>query len=103
MSKSFKNGEFYNIKCVVHDVITKGICTLKTPEGVILDNVNQQYLETVIPKTGRDVMVLKHSDPSLVGQLAKLLEYNSKNEKCVVQIESTFEMEVLEINLDFEL
>ncbi len=95
VSKSFRNGEFYNEKCVIQDVTSLGKCIVRTKKGVVLDDVIDRYLETVIPSVGRNVQVVWFSkDPSLVGQIGKLLEYNSSSQTCLVQLESTFEMEV---------
>jgi G patch domain/KOW motif-containing protein len=96
VSKSFQDGNYYNQKCVVQDVTTRGQCIVKTSKGIVLDGVLQRHLETVIPSVGKQVMVLAHpDDPSLVGQLGKLLEYNSKSQNGLVQIESTYDMETI--------
>ncbi|KAJ3000297.1 hypothetical protein HDV02_006509 [Globomyces sp. JEL0801] len=93
ISKSFKSGLFYNHKAVIQDVIKQGECILKTYKDVLLDNVSERYLETVIPSVGKTVMVVKNSDLSLVGQTGKLLELHSKNEIGLVQMDHTFEIE----------
>lgn len=95
ISKSFKDGRFYNEKCIVQDVTTRGQCILKTAQGIILDNVLQRYLETVIPSVGKRVVVVYHSDRSLIGQVGKLLEYHEKTQSGLVQMETTFDMEVI--------
>ena len=80
---------------MIQDVTSLGKCIVRTKKGVVLDDVIDRYLETVIPSVGRNVQVVWFSkDPSLVGQIGKLLEYNSSSHTCLVQLESTFEMEV---------
>jgi len=93
VSRSYRDGKYYNEKCVVQDVVTRGKCTLKTSKGAVLDNVDQSYLETIIPKTGKQVMILRSIEGARAGELAKLLETYSKSESALLQMESTFDME----------
>ena len=95
VSKSFKGGDYYYEKCLVQDVISKGLCTLKTSKGITLDQVDQKYLETIIPSPGKLVMVLKRVNEVSPGELAKVIECDKKAETAVLRIESTFELEVL--------
>lgn len=95
ISKSFRDGEYYNHKCVVQDVTTRGQCIVKTEKGVLLDQVLEKYLETVIPTVGKSVMILQHkTDSSLIGQVATLLSCNDEKETATVRVDSTFDMEV---------
>ncbi|KAJ3269587.1 hypothetical protein HDV01_001188 [Terramyces sp. JEL0728] len=88
----------YNQKGVIQDVVSLNTCIVKLQGGNLIDGklllivVDQCDLETVIPRVGRKVLVLKGEDK---GQLAELKEYNSKSEKVVVQIESTYDLATL--------
>ena len=68
-----------------------GHCIARLSSGALLD-VQQRYLETIIPKVGKVVLVVQNIDKSLVGQLAKLLEYNSKTDRAIIQMETTYDM-----------
>ena len=54
--------------------------------------VNQDFLETCIPRTGDSVMIVLTKERHLVGQLGKILEKNHDKEKAVIQLESNFEV-----------
>ena len=79
---------YYKEKCIVQDVVKKLHCIVKTQSGVLLD-VRQYQLETVIPPKNSLVMVVRHSDPSIRGHLAHLIESN--DDKVVVQMDNTYE------------
>lgn len=61
----------------------------------LISDVQQRYLETCIPRKGKSVMVVRHSDVSLEGQLAKLIEANDKREEAFVQFDESFDHEVI--------
>ena len=110
VSKSFRDGEYYNHKCVVQDVTTRGQCIVKTSKGVLLDQVMERYLETVIPSIGKSVMILQNKkDPSLIGQIATLMECYDTKQLATVRFDSTFDIEVfnryllITLLLDFSL
>ncbi len=58
-------------------------------------DVEQESLETCIPRIGKTVMVVMHQDASLVGQLAKLLNYNDKNHEADIQYDLTFDFDTV--------
>jgi ribosomal protein S4E len=93
VSKNFHNGQYYNEKCIIQDVTRSKECILKTAAGKVLDAVKQQYLETVIPKVEKYVMIIGGDHEELVGQIGKLIQYDSGTEKAIVQMDSTYEME----------
>ena len=94
VSKTFKDGLYYYERCLVQDVISRGVCTLKTAKGVILDHVDQSFLETVIPELGKQVMIVNpNSKVASFGELAKLIELDDRKETALLQLESNFEME----------
>jgi hypothetical protein len=89
---------------LVQDVISRGLCTLKTSKGVILDKVDQKYLETVIPQPGKQVLILKKVHEVSPGEIAKVVEVDKKRETAALRIESSFDIEVFCLtNLDLFL
>ena len=106
ISKSFEKGKYYNKKGIVQDVSAKGVCVVKFENGRVFDgyranvDMKQRYLETYIPRSGKLVMVLVHSDKSLVGQLAKLMERNDERNEALVQYEMSLDFEVIVVHVD---
>uniref|UniRef100_A0A3Q0RNI8 G-patch domain and KOW motifs-containing protein n=1 Tax=Amphilophus citrinellus TaxID=61819 RepID=A0A3Q0RNI8_AMPCI len=59
IDKMFKGGRYYNSKMRVEDVLTPSTCVCRTEEGRLLDDVKQDMLETIVPKSEYDsVMVV---------------------------------------------
>jgi hypothetical protein len=56
--------------------------------------VKERYLETYIPSVGETVMVVNHSDRTVVNHTGKLLERNHKTEKAIVQMDQTYDIVV---------
>lgn len=71
-----------------------------TDKGILLDGIEQRDLETIVPNVGGKVMVVQHS--SLVGQIGRVMDYNKMNETCMVQMESSFDMEVWSFFIDLD-
>jgi G patch domain and KOW motifs-containing protein len=84
----------YTQKGIVMDV-THGGATVHMSSGQVLDNVPERYLETALPKTGGNVIVLVGRHKFAKG---KLLERDSNRGRGAVQV---FEdMSVLTLKLD---
>ncbi|KAJ3260847.1 hypothetical protein HK103_007410 [Boothiomyces macroporosus] len=81
----------YNQKGIIQDVVSLNTCIVKLEGGNLVD-FEQCDLETVIPRVGKRVLVVKGEEK---GQVAELKEYNSKSERVVVQIEATFDLVTL--------
>ncbi|KAH6588275.1 hypothetical protein BASA50_010826 [Batrachochytrium salamandrivorans] len=96
VSKSFKNGSFYNNKAIIQDVISKDKCIVRV-EGTLelLDGVRQKHLETYVPSVGKRVMIVAHKDSSIRGMIGVILEKQSDKELAVVQLESDFSIETV--------
>lgn len=107
ISKSFKNGRYYNEKCIIQDV-SIGNTTVRLDSGHVIDGnlnliqgITERHLETYIPTSGKSVMIVEHADKSLVGQLAKVMDRDQKNDKAMVQYDLSYDFEVcLILNLD---
>ncbi|KNA18100.1 hypothetical protein SOVF_073830 [Spinacia oleracea] len=90
ISKSFKGGKFYLKKGVVMDAIGARTCDILMEEDrEIVQGVNQDILETVLPRRGGPVLVLfgKHK-----GVYGSLVERDTERETAVVQDAGTHEM-----------
>jgi G patch domain/KOW motif-containing protein len=64
-------------------------------DGSVLDGVKEQYLETVIPSTGAECMVVSGE---YMGQKAVLLEKRKEEEAVVVQLKEDLEVVVLSMD-----
>ncbi|KAK9716076.1 hypothetical protein RND81_06G209700 [Saponaria officinalis] len=90
ISKELKGGRYYLKKGEVVDVIGPGICDISMDEGKeIVRGVDQDILETALPRRGGFVIVLlgKHK-----GVYGKLVEKDSEKETGIVQDADTLEM-----------
>eukprot|EP00842_Homolaphlyctis_polyrhiza_P003709 jgi/Hompol1/4339/HPOL_003602-RA len=96
ISKSLLNKRVYNKKATVEDIARIGECTLRLDDsGEILEDVPQKYLETVIPSTGKSVVVVSHPNRSRTGHTAVLLEKNHDKSLATIQFDSDFTVETL--------
>ncbi|XP_021740329.1 protein MOS2-like [Chenopodium quinoa] len=90
VSKSFKGGKFYLKKGVVIDAVGARTCDITMDDGrEIVQGVEQEILETALPRRGGPVLVLfgKHK-----GTYGSLVEKDSEREKAVVQDADTHEL-----------
>lgn len=112
ISKSFKSGKYYNEKCIIQDIASMGECIVKLSNGDVLDGrscrpgilqyklmvcnigVMERHLETYIPSVGQIVMVVHHTDRTVLNHTGKLLERNHKTEKAIVQMDQTYDIVV---------
>ncbi|KAI9098785.1 DExH-box splicing factor binding site-domain-containing protein [Phlyctochytrium arcticum] len=92
VSKSLQQGRLYNQKATIHDVVTLGVCTLKTDMGEVIENVLDRHLETIVPVVGKDVMVVaSENDRSIVGQVGRVTERNGADGRVVVEMNESLE------------
>ncbi|XP_078455060.1 G-patch domain and KOW motifs-containing protein [Lampetra planeri] len=84
VDKFYKGGKYYNKKMTVDDVVTPEICVCRTEEGRILEGIEQSMLETIIPKTDKDyVMVVLGK---YKGQVGLILNRDKNNCQATVQL-----------------
>ncbi|KAL9246998.1 hypothetical protein vseg_020472 [Gypsophila vaccaria] len=90
ISRELRGGRYYLKKGEVVDVIGPGVCDITMDEGgEVVRGVDQDVLETALPRRGGCVVVLigKHK-----GVYGKLVEKDSEKETGVVQDADTLEM-----------
>ncbi|GLJ56138.1 hypothetical protein SUGI_1205120 [Cryptomeria japonica] len=96
ISKDFQGGKLYLKKGRVIDVVDPTTCDLLMDEnGVVVQGVKQDDLETALPKRGGLVMVVEGKQRGVVG---KLLERDSDKGVGLVRKEDTYE--TLTLSLD---
>lgn len=96
VSKSFRKGKFYLKKGVVIDVVGPTTCDISMDDGrEIVQGIEQEMLETALPRRGGPVLVLfgKHK-----GAYGSLVEKDTERETGVVQDADT--RELLQVQLE---
>ncbi len=103
---SEKLPKYYLKKGIVQDVLRlpsrdHGDCsskaTLLMDCGQVLDKVPERYLETALPKTGGNVIILEGTD-DVRWKIGRLLERSSKDGQGAVQLEE--DLDVVRVSLD---
>ncbi|KAL4493585.1 hypothetical protein ABPG72_004078 [Tetrahymena utriculariae] len=92
ISKKYKDGQYYNVKAVISDIIDCYTFTVITPSKNTLEDLREKDIETIIPDIGKKVKVLTGENK---GHIATLLERNKRKNEVVVQIVDTMETVVL--------
>ena len=83
--------KYYLQKCSILDVYGKGLASVRLQSGVVLEDVKERYLETVLPPTGQTCVILRGA---LSGQEATLLE-RKEGDQVVVQLVDELEIHSL--------
>ena len=83
-NKRLCNGQYYKQRGVVKAVIHTYIGEIEMEDGAIV-KIDQQELETVIPKVGKQVIIVKGK---CRGETGTVLQINADAYNCVVQINS---------------
>ncbi|KAL7159727.1 hypothetical protein ABFS83_01G047100 [Erythranthe nasuta] len=90
ISKKLKGGRLYLKKGVVVDVVGPGMCDISVDESrELVQGVDQELLETALPKRGGPVLVLYGRYKGVYGSL---VERDSEKETCVIRDEDTHEL-----------
>eukprot|EP00035_Acanthoeca_spectabilis_P031415 m.14042 g.14042 ORF g.14042 m.14042 type:complete len:511 (-) comp4740_c0_seq1:2211-3743(-) len=84
ISDTYKRGKFYNKKVRVVDVTAPTRCNCLDDSGVLLEDLNQSELETIIPKKEGGVVTIVLGE--FKGRRGKILEKDKKRSKLVVQL-----------------
>jgi len=97
VSKSWKDGRYYNRKGVVVDVISRTLFTILMDEGSkLVENCKQKYAQTALPKPGGRVKIVAGlKTQARVGEVGTLLERNSKKQEGAVQLDDDSQIEVV--------
>lgn len=85
IDKAFKGGKFYNSKMRIEDVLTPSTCVCRTEEGRLLDDVKQDMLETIVPKSEYDLIMVVLGEHR--GQVGRILQRDKNKCKAMVQLD----------------
>ena len=76
----------------VLDLYEKGTAVVRLDHGAILEGVKQRHLETVLPRSGGECVVLYGPHQ---GQRARLLEKNKQDETVLVELQEELSIVLL--------
>ncbi|XP_072222480.1 G-patch domain and KOW motifs-containing protein isoform X1 [Leuresthes tenuis] len=85
IEKAFKGGRYYNSKMRVEDVLTPSTCVCRTEEGRLLDDVKQEMLETIVPKSEHDSIMVVLGEHR--GQVGRILQRDKNKCRAMVQLD----------------
>ncbi|XP_066566183.1 G-patch domain and KOW motifs-containing protein [Amia ocellicauda] len=97
IDKKFKGGKYYNSKMTVEDVLTPDTCVCRTEEGRLLDDVKQTMLETVVPKSDSDTVMVVLGQHR--GQVGRVLQRERDRCRALVQLDRV-EHQVFRLDYD---
>jgi len=95
VSKSLEGGKYYGQKAKVLDVVDRYRFTVMMENGVLVEGVKERNVETIIPRPGGHVLLVKGKKK---GEAGKLLERMTKEGRAVVQLEN--DLSVLEMQFE---
>ncbi|KAK6466725.1 G patch domain and KOW motifs-containing protein isoform X2 [Huso huso] len=97
IDKKFKGGKYYNSKMTIEDVLSPEVCVCRSEEGRLLDDVKQSMLETVVPKSDSDfIMVVLGQNR---GQVGRILQRDKEKGQALVQLQRS-EEQVFKLDYD---
>ncbi|XP_076597319.1 G-patch domain and KOW motifs-containing protein [Chaetodon auriga] len=85
IDRAFKGGRYYNSKMRVEDVLTPTTCVCRTEEGRLLDDVKQDMLETIVPKSENDSIMVVLGEHR--GQVGRILQRDKNKCRAMVQLD----------------
>ncbi|XP_029011686.1 G-patch domain and KOW motifs-containing protein [Betta splendens] len=97
IDKAFKGGRYYNSKMRVEDVLTPTTCVCRTEEGRVLDDVKQVMLETIVPKSEYDSVMVVLGEYR--GQIGRILQRDKIKCRAMVQLDR-YEEKVFALDYD---
>ncbi|CDQ69150.1 unnamed protein product [Oncorhynchus mykiss] len=97
VDKAFKGGRYYNSKMRIEDVLTPNICVCRTEEGRFLDDVKQTMLETIVPKSDSDDIMVVLGEHR--GQVGRILQRDRDRSRAMVQLDR-YEEKVFTLDYD---
>ncbi|KAG5282279.1 hypothetical protein AALO_G00054240 [Alosa alosa] len=97
IDKVFKGGRYYNSKMRVEDVLTPYTCVCRTEEGRLLDDVKQTMLETIVPKSDTDYIMVVLGQHR--GQVGRILRRDKERCRAMVQLDR-YEEQVFTLDYD---
>lgn len=81
----------------VEDVLTPSTCVCRTEEGRLLDDVKQDMVETIIPKSECDSVMVVLGEHR--GQIGRILQRDKNKCKAMVQLDR-YEEKVFTLDYD---
>ncbi|XP_041859814.1 G-patch domain and KOW motifs-containing protein [Melanotaenia boesemani] len=97
IDKAFKGGKYYNSKMRVEDVLTPFTCVCRAEEGRLLDDVKQDMLETIVPKSEYDSVMVVLGEHR--GQVGRILQRDKNKCRAMVQLDR-YEEKVFTLDYD---
>ncbi|CAG03934.1 unnamed protein product, partial [Tetraodon nigroviridis] len=97
IDKDFKGGRYYNSKMLVEDVLTPTSCVCRTEEGRIVEDVQQDMLETVVPKSDSETIMVVLGEQR--GQVGRILQRDKNKCRAMVQLDR-YEEKVFTLDYD---
>ncbi|XP_077432397.1 G-patch domain and KOW motifs-containing protein [Vanacampus margaritifer] len=98
VDKDFKGGRYYNSKMRVEDVLTPSTCICLTEEGKLIDDVKQNMLETIVPKSEYDTIMVVLGEHR--GQVGRVLQRDKNKCTATVQLDR-HERKLFTLGYDF--
>ncbi|XP_077369469.1 G-patch domain and KOW motifs-containing protein [Festucalex cinctus] len=98
VDKDFKGGRYYNSKMRVEDVVTPSTCICRTEEGRLIDDVKQDMLETIVPKSEYDAIMVVLGEHR--GQVGRILQRDKNKCRAMVQLDR-HEKKLFTLDYDF--
>lgn len=96
VSKDYRGGKFYEETGYVNDILDPRTFVFVMKSGEILEDLEEKQLETVMPKLGEKVLILKGDHKGVIGVLK---ERNKKDNSVMVKIEEN-QMEFIKMTQD---
>jgi len=86
ISDKFRDGKLYNSKVVITDILDRYSFVAVTTKGELLEDLREKEIETVLPKEGERVKILKGE---YAGKLGKLVKRDKSNDQVCIELEET--------------
>ncbi|KAJ7317521.1 hypothetical protein JRQ81_003683 [Phrynocephalus forsythii] len=97
VDKLYKGGKYYNTKMVIEDVLKPDTCVCRTEEGRILDGIHESMLETIIPRSDSNQVMVVLGEHS--GQVGHILRRDKEQSRALVQLQQD-EEKLLSLDYD---
>ncbi|XP_028567472.2 G-patch domain and KOW motifs-containing protein [Podarcis muralis] len=85
VDKLFKGGKYYNTKMVIEDVLKPDSCVCRTEEGRVLDGIHESMLETVIPRSDSDLVMVVLGEQA--GRVGRILRRDKAQSRALLQLQ----------------
>lgn len=96
ISKDYKGGKYYQEIGYVNDILDSKTFTFVMKSGELFEDLEEKQLETVMPKVGERVLILKGDHKGVIGVLK---DRNKKENSVLVKIEEN-QIEFLKMTQD---